>query len=227
MSWRIGPRWMSFSERGSVAAISPRSPPGTVDIEVAPLDRVGEHQRDVGQESHVLLGERHQQSISCSRISAPPRRPCPGRGSRAAPPPAATSGSGVRVGVEEPVDHDLLVEGLEELTGGLAPRLALGRLVDRPAADVVHHEESRRRHVRVTTGTPDGGTTSRLRRSAACSALPDGSRALAEASPTGGRTPPPCRSRASGPGRSPPSRRRPRGGRGPARSARARRAAAP
>ncbi len=32
-----------------------------VDVEVGAVDRAGEHQRDVGEERHVLLPERHQQ----------------------------------------------------------------------------------------------------------------------------------------------------------------------
>ena len=55
----------------------------------------------------------------------------------------------MRVGVEEAVDHDLLVEGLQQLPRGLLARRALGRRRDRPARHVAHHEQTRRRVVAV------------------------------------------------------------------------------
>ena len=55
----------------------------------------------------------------------------------------------MRVGVEEAVDHDLLVEGLEQLARGLLARRSFGRARDRAARDVAHHEQSRRGEVAV------------------------------------------------------------------------------
>jgi hypothetical protein len=49
--------------------------------------------------------------------------------------------AGVRVGVEEPVDHDLLVEGFQQLARGLVPRGALGGDRQRATLHVLHHEQ--------------------------------------------------------------------------------------
>ena len=70
---------------------------------------------------------------------------------------------GMRVGVEEPVDHDLLVEGLEQLARGLRARGALGRDRDRTAADVLHHEQPRRGVVAVAPPARAGARTARSR----------------------------------------------------------------
>ena len=47
----------------------------------------------------------------------------------------------MRVGVEEPGRQDLLVVGLEQLTGRLTARLARGRLQQRYPLDFLHDQQ--------------------------------------------------------------------------------------
>jgi hypothetical protein len=55
----------------------------------------------------------------------------------------------MRVGVEEAVDHDLLVEGFQQLTRRFPPSRALGSDRDRASGHVVHHQQTRRGVVAV------------------------------------------------------------------------------
>ena len=167
-----------------------------VDVEVAAVDRARQHERDVGEEPDVLLPEGHQQQhhvlahlgvdlaghaeiqeVEAVLLRLPHQVPR------------------MRVGVEEPVDHHLLVEGLQELHGGLVADRALGGDRDRPAAHVAHHEEPRRGVVRIQRpARPAARTARRYRAAAPCSAPPAGSRARGATTSTGARRRPPCRS---------------------------------
>ena len=117
-----------------------------LDVEVAAIDRAGHHQRDVGEEADVVLPERHQQQH---------HRLAQLRADLAGHPEVEEvelvllglphQVAGVRVGVEEPVDHDLLVEGLEQLPRGLVAGSA-------PPA----RSRSGRRRRRCITSSRDG-----------------------------------------------------------------------
>ena len=112
---------------------------------------------------------------------------------------------GVRVGVEEAVDQDLLV--VTTRAAGAPPpcaRRPRGRCDDRdrPATSCI---TSRREVERspCTSGTRGARSRRSPRASGRCWRPPAGSRARDAASPTGARTPRPCRSPAFRPGRSP------------------------
>ena len=89
-------------------------------IEVAPVDRAGEHQRHVGKEPDVLLPERHQDQHQVLAEVRPhfAHHPEVQEIDGVLPPHQVP---GVRVRMEEPVDEDLLVVGLEELARRLLP----------------------------------------------------------------------------------------------------------
>ena len=200
-----------------------------VDVQVAPIDRAGQHQRDVGEEPDVLLPERHQQQHHLlAHLGADLADHAEVQEVQELFLRLPHQVAGMRVGVEEAVDHDLLVEGLEQLSRGLLARRSFGRARDRTARDVAHHEQSRRGEVAVHLRAREGAGTARSPpSSAACCPPPGGSRARDAATRRGSGTPPPCRSPASARGGDPPSRRRPRAAPGPVRSAPSRRGAAP
>ena len=111
-------------------------------------------------------------------LAVPPLACCPGCGSA----------------WKKPSVEDLPVVRLEQLPRGLLALGPLGRLADRDALDLLHHEQPRGRELAVDARHVEPRVRLRApRASARCSPPPAGSRARAGATSRGARRPPGCR----------------------------------